>query len=564
VFVEVVKIDFSKLHIAYFSMEIGIHEDVPTYSGGLGVLAGDTLRSMADLKVPVIGVCLLYREGYFKQIINELGEQIEEKVHWDPHEHLRELDKVVEVNIEGRNVKLKAWQYNLRGSSGHINPIIFLDANIEGNSDYDKKLTGQLYGKDNKYRLAQEIILGIGGVRMLEALGCSGVHKFHMNEGHSALLTLELSKREQNKEDFIEEVRKKCVFTTHTPVPAGHDSFDRELAEQLLQDFLTDDLKKEIFLDNKLNMTYLGLRFSQFVNGVAKKHGEVSRTMFPGYHIESITNGVHSLFWTSKNFQKVFNKFLPSWKSDFFSLRYILGIPKENIWDAHMEDKRELFSFINEKYKVNFDPDIFTIGFARRAATYKRGDMLLEDTERLLKIAKKFKGLQIIFGGKAHPNDSQGKEIIKKIISRMNSIKQDIKICYIENYDIKVAKLLTSGVDLWLNTPQRPMEASGTSGMKAAHNGIPQFSTLDGWWLEGLIENVTGWSIGSHPNSVRESSHEEDVEDMYTKLEYIIMPKYYNERDEWIEIMQHCIAINGSFFNTHRMVQQYFLNAYYL
>ncbi len=557
-------VSFEKLHVAYFSMEIGINGDIPTYSGGLGVLAGDTLRSMADLEVPVIGITLIYRKGYFHQKLDSEGNQTEEDVHWHPEDLLKPLNKTITVNIEGREVKVRAWLYELEGVTGNKIPIIFLDTNIPENSDFDRTITDHLYGLDQKYRLCQEIILGIGGVKMLDAIKCENLEKYHMNEGHSALLTLELWKKLQNNDNHIQEIRKKCVFTTHTPVPAGHDKFDRALTEQLLGDFLTEEIKKEIFVDNYMNMTYLGLRFSKFINGVAKKHGEVSRTMFPGYHIESITNGVHSAFWVNNHFRDLFNHYLPSWQTDPFSLRYILSIPKEKIWVAHIKSKENLVEYVNKKHNAGMSSEVFTIGFARRSATYKRGDMLFENTERLMRIAEKSSGLQIIYGGKAHPNDFMGKEIIKKIISGMKQIRHKIKVCYIEDYDINKAKLLIAGVDLWLNTPQRPMEASGTSGMKAAHNGVPQLSTLDGWWLEGLIENVTGWGIGSHPNDLEETNHQEDVEDMYTKLEYVILPKFYNERDDWIEIMQHCIAINGSFFNTHRMVQQYVLNAYYL
>jgi starch phosphorylase len=384
-----------------------------------------------------------------------------------------------------------------------------------------------------------------------------------MNEGHSALLTLALCKRYSSQKKMVDSVRERCVFTTHTPVPAGHDQFPKELAEHMLGDFLIPSIKKDLYLNNKLNMTYLGLRFSKYVNGVAKKHGEVSRSMFPGYHIESITNGVHSAYWISPFFKKLYDKYIKGWEYDPFSLRYVLSIPKEEIWKSHEKTKKSLITFVNKKYKAAMDTETFTIGFARRAATYKRGDMLFSDTKRLLKIAEKSKGIQIIYAGKAHPRDTEAKHLIKRIIESMHSIKHKIKVCYIENYDMDVAKLIVSGVDLWLNTPMRPKEASGTSGMKAAHNGVPHFSTLDGWWLEGHIENVTGWSIGSHPNFSKENIHEEDVEDMYTKLEYVILPKFYNERDNWIEIMRHSIAINGSFFNTHRMVQQYVLNAYF-
>jgi len=549
--------------IAYFSMEIGMDPAVPTYSGGLGILAGDTLRSCADLKLPVIGVTLLYKKGYFKQEIDEEGNQTEQEVKWEPSSVLEELPKQVSINIEGREIKIKAWLYELMGATGNINPIIFLDTDVADNNEEDRRITHHLYGHDERYRLMQEIILGIGGARMLEKLGCHELKKYHMNEGHSALLTVELCHRFSDTKNPIEEARDRCVFTTHTPVPAGHDQFPQELAEKLLGEMITPALRNEIFIDGKLNMTYLGLRFSRFINGVAKKHGEVSRNMFPGYHIESITNGVHSYFWIAPPFREVFDKYLPGWEYDPFSLRYVLGIPKEDMWSAHQKAKKSLIEYINKNYNSGMDKDTFTIGFARRAATYKRGDMLFSDVNRLMKIAAKSKGIQIIYAGKAHPKDQAGKDIIKRIICKMKEVKDKIKVCYVKNYDIDSAKLLVSGVDIWLNTPLRPQEASGTSGMKAAHNGVPHFSTLDGWWLEGHIENVTGWSIGAHPDESKENIHENDVEDMYTKLEYIILPKFYDERDKWIEVMRHAIAINGSFFNTHRMVQQYVLNAYF-
>jgi len=540
--------------IAYFSMEIGIDAKMPTYAGGLGVLAGDTLRSCADLNVPVVGISLLYKKGYFNQKLDDNGNQLQGEEIWEPSNHLQLLPKSITVNIEGRAVKVQAWLYKINGAR-HKNHILFLDTDMDGNSDYDRTITHKLYGGDQHYRLAQEIILGIGGVRMLKAQGYTGIKTYHMNEGHSALLSLEL--HEEHKS--ISKVREKCVFTTHTPVPAGHDQFSRELVESMLE--IPDELKEEIYYRGKLNMTFLGLRFSQFVNGVAKKHGEVSRTMFPGYFIESVTNGVHSGFWTSEPFKRLFNKYFKGWETDPFSLRYAFGIPLDEIWTAHQKAKQKLISFVNKRYNTGMDVDTFSIGFARRAATYKRGDMLFTDVERLKKIARKYKGIQIIYAGKSHPNDDGGKEIIRKIIAKMNELKPEIRCCYIEDYDIEIAKTLVSGVDIWLNTPMRPKEASGTSGMKAAHNGVPQFSVLDGWWLEGHIEGVTGWSIGPHPNNSIDNEH--DAEDMYAKFEYLILPLFYQEREKWIEMMKHAIAINGSFFNTHRMVQQYVMKAYF-
>jgi glycogen phosphorylase len=544
-----------KYTIAYFSMEIGIHPEIPTYAGGLGVLAGDTLRSCADLKLYVVGVSLLYRKGYFNQSIDGHGNQSEADVHWNPEAHMLLLPKTVKVQLEGRDVKVRAWLYHVH-SAGHSNHILFLDTDIEGNSDWDRKITDSLYGNDDKYRLAQEIVLGIGGVRMLQTQGYENVDKYHMNEGHSSLLALELF----TKHKSIQAVRQRCVFTTHTPVPSGHDQFPRALVEQMLQ--VPPQLQSEIYYKGKLNMTYLGLRFSEYINGVAKKHGEVSRGLFPGYIIESITNGVHSAFWTSEPFKRVFNKYFRGWELDPFCLRYAFGIPLDEIWEAHQKAKQKLINHINDTHKTNMDTETFTIGFARRAATYKRGDMLFSDLARLKKLSRKYKGIQIIYAGKAHPRDEAGKEVIRKIIRDMQQLSTDVKCFYMPNYDIEMALLLVSGVDLWLNTPMRPKEASGTSGMKAAHNGVPQLSTLDGWWLEGHIEGITGWSIGSHPGGA-ESGHDEDVEDMYAKLEYLILPMFYQDRIKWIEVMRHAIAVNGSFFNTHRMVQQYVMNAYF-
>ena len=556
--------DFKKLVIAYFSMEIGIDNEIPTYAGGLGVLAGDTLRSATDLGIPMIGITLLYKHGYFFQHINDNGWQEEKSVRWNPEDKLEHLPNKIKLHIDNRDVYIGAWVYSIKGVGGRINPILFLDSDLPENSHDDRQLTKKLYSGDKYTRLAQEIILGIGGIRMLESLEANSIKKYHMNEGHSAFLTIELFHRWKDEQNPLEMVKKHCVFTTHTPVPAGHDKFDQAMVEQVLSHDYTDIVSDKIFKDGQLNMTKLGIHFSDYVNGVAKKHGKISRDMFPGYQIDSITNGIHSYYWTHPTFRELFDKHIPGWRSDPYSLRYVLSIPGDKIWQAHKKAKVELISHVNKVYGAGMDENIFTIGFARRAAEYKRGDMLFADIERLKSIAHKYKGIQIVYAGKAHPSDELGKKLIQKVINAMKEINPSIKACYIENYNINVAKLAISGVDLWLNTPIRPQEASGTSGMKAAHNGVPHFSVLDGWWLEGHIENVTGWSIGGEPDNSYENNEQADIEDMYTKLEYVILPKFYNERDEWIKMMRHSIAINGSFFNTHRMVQQYVLNAYFI
>ncbi len=549
--------------IAYFSMEIAIDSRIPTYSGGLGILAGDTLRSCADLKVPIVAVTLFYSDGYFYQKLDDQGNQHELPVNWNPQDFLSLLIEKIEVQIEGRRVEVRAWQYDIIGLTGYSVPVIFLDTNLKRNSDCDIGLTRYLYGGDEKYRLAQEMILGIGGIRMLRQLGYQEIKNYHMNEGHASLLGLELlreSKVSKLAEWDFGGVRKSCVFTTHTPVPAGHDHFSYDLVKDLMGEYLPVEIIKMFGGNDSLNMTLLALNLSRYINGVAKKHGEVSRGMFPGYSIDSITNGVHSFTWTSDSFRRLYDEYIPGWAKDAFTLRYSLGIPRQQIWEAHMVSKKSLIDQVNRQTDAGMDYDTFTIGFARRATRYKRMDLVFTNIERLRQIAGKVGKIQFVFSGKAHPKDRPGKELIKKIFGFSHELRDNIKIVYLVNYDMELAKLLTSGVDLWLNTPQKPMEASGTSGMKAAHNGIPNLSVLDGWWIEGHIEGITGWSIGSE--SFEPENDDRNALEIYEKLENIILPMYYKEREKWIDVMRQSIAFNASFFNTQRMMQQYALNAY--
>jgi starch phosphorylase len=577
-----------KRSVAYFSMEIGLDPGMPTYSGGLGVLAGDTIRSAADLKVPMVAISLLYRKGYFFQRIDDSGWQTEDPVEWIVEDYLQERPPRVTVTIEGRNVALRCWRYQVSGADGHIIPVYFLDADLPENSEWDRKLTHSLYGGDSHYRLCQEVILGIGGVKMLRALGYHAIEKFHMNEGHASLLTLELLREEAVKAGRhtiipgdLEAVRRKCIFTTHTPVPAGHDQFPLDMAHHVLgayENFFDD---KDLHLSylagrihqnengnhkvDALNMTYLALNLSHYVNGVAKKHGEVSRVMFEGYDIESITNGVHAATWTSEPFQDLFDRHIHEWRQDNFSLRYALSIPPKEVWEAHLQAKRKLLQYVRQFTNVAMDDDHLTIGFARRAATYKRADLIFTDLDRLKRIQENAPGpIQIIFAGKAHPNDHPGKELIQRVYQMGNALRNEIRIVFLENYDMELGKLLTSGADIWLNTPQPPLEASGTSGMKAALNGVPSLSILDGWWLEGCIEGVTGWGIGEKaPGSGSDGDRSRDAASLYDKLEKTVIPLFYQHHERFLDVMRHTIALNGSFFNTHRMVQQYVLSAYF-
>jgi glycogen phosphorylase len=584
-----------KRFIAYFSMEIALENSMPSYSGGLGVLAGDTIRAAADLRLPMVGVCLLYRKGYFTQRLGEDGSQTEEPVEWRVEDFLTEEAARASVTIENRRVELRCWRYSAKGVHGSEVPVYFLDADLPANAEFDRNLTGSLYGGDSYYRLCQEVVLGIGGVRMLRALGYNELTRFHMNEGHAALLSLQLLRDEAEKagrqsirREEIEAVRGKCVFTTHTPVPAGHDRFPMEFLTRVfpgqtefldLQDASSAELLKRVLQAQQsyqglqeaarsgatLNMTQLALSLSTYVNGVAKQHGETSRQMFPEVPIEAITNGVHAGSWTCPAFQQLFDRYIPSWRDDNYSLRSALGLPAEEVWAAHLLAKHELFEVVRKKTGLSLDTEVFTIGFARRATGYKRADLILSDLDRLRQIAKDAGQFQVIFAGKAHPNDAGGKDIIRHIYKAKKALRKNVPVVFLDNYNLDLGGKMTSGVDLWLNTPQFPLEASGTSGMKAALNGVPSLSILDGWWVEGHIEGVTGWSIGeSRRGAVNGAAtdNQAEAESLYSKLESIILPMYYGERHRFLEVMQHAIAINGSFFNTQRMVQQYITDAY--
>jgi starch phosphorylase len=553
--------------IAYFSMDVAIDSAIPTYSGGLGILAGDMLHSAADLGLPIVAVSLLHRKGYFDQRLDAQGNQLESPSKWSPESYLDLLSLRVTISIEGRQVGVQAWQYLLRGITGHAVPILFLDTALEENDPRDRVLTDHLYGGDERYRLCQEVVLGFGGVAILRALGHSQIRVFHMNEGHSALITLALLE-ERGKahpdhdytEAEVETVRRQCVFTTHTPVPAGHDRFPTSLVNQVLGEARFKALDQMKVINGELNMTELALRFSGFVNGVSMRHGEVSRGMFPGYDIEAITNGVHAAAWTSPPFCTLFDRTIPEWRGDSCYLRYAVGIPLSEIRQAHAQAKKDLLQQVRWLTGNQLDEKVFTLGFARRATGYKRADLLFTDLERLKSISREVGPLQLIYAGKAHPRDEGGKAIIRRIFEAAAALANDVRVVYLENYDMDLGKLLCSGVDVWLNTPLRPQEASGTSGMKAALNGVPSFSVLDGWWIEGHIEGVTGWSIGDSIGLENDSKAE--AISLYDKLENSILPIFYHEPEKFAYVMRSAIALNGSFFNTQRMIFQYVRNAY--
>ncbi|MEW5804768.1 MAG: alpha-glucan family phosphorylase [bacterium] len=554
--------------VAYFSMEVGLDPAMPTYSGGLGVLAGDTLRAAADLGIPMVGVTLLHRKGYFRQHLDAQGKQTESPAVWLPEEFLEPLLGRISLTIEGRQVLVRAWRYMVHGMTGHIVPVYFLDTSLNENSEWDQSLTGQLYGGDDHYRLCQEAVLGLGGIAMLRALGHRRVQAYHMNEGHSALLTLALLKERNNGNNLhtianadLEAIRHKCVFTTHTPVPAGHDIFPMDMARKVLGEEATAFLGKIKCCPNgNLNMTYLALFFSRYINGVSMRHEEISQSMFPNYPINSITNGVHAGTWTSPSFCRLYDRYISEWRHDNLYLRYAISIPLEQIRQAHAEAKQELLAEVERRRGIRLDPEILTLGFARRATAYKRSDLLFSDLDRLKRICQKVGHLQVIYGGKAHPHDESGKALIRRIYEAADALKGVVTVIYLEEYDMALARIMCAGVDLWVNTPKKPQEASGTSGMKAALNGVPSLSILDGWWIEGHVEGVTGWSIGE--DWELEGNPAKDYVFLYNKLEHVIVPLFYGRPNAFAEVMRSAIALNASFFNTQRMILQYLENAY--
>jgi starch phosphorylase len=546
-------------------MEIAIRPEMPTYAGGLGMLAGDTLRSAADLGIPLVAFTLLHRKGYFQQHLSPNGAQTETVQSWNPADYCVEEPARVTVLIEDRIVNVRAWRYDVEGRFGHIVPIYLLDTDLEVNTGWDRGLTDHLYGGDENYRMQQEIALGMGGVRMANALGLR-VNVYHMNEGHASLLTLALLERQlcggplrAATETDIEHVRRQCVFTTHTPVPAGHDRFSTEQSIRILGGERTARLQQlGCFRDGMLNMTLLALRFSRYANAVAMLHGKVSQQMFPEYKIDTITNGVHSSTWISEPVQQMLDEHIPAWRRDNLYLRNAIDVPETKILEAHSRAKEELLAEVGSHTGVVLSPKVLTLGFARRAATYKRASLLFTDPARLEAIAQAAGGLQIVFAGKAHPQDGPGKALIQTVVEDAARYSSDaLHILYLENYDWGLGAKMTAGVDVWVNTPRRPYEASGTSGMKAAMNGVPSLSILDGWWIEGCIEGFTGWAIEDGAND------QEEAESMYRKLESAVVPLYLDAPEKWARLMRTTLAFNGSYFNTNRMVKQYNRNAYY-
>jgi len=551
--------------IAYFSMEIALHPQIPTYSGGLGILAGDTIRSAADLEMPMVAVTLVSRDGYFHQEIDAAGRQVEHPQTWDPAQWAKPLEAKVALTIEQRTVWVSGWLYVLEGHMNGRQPVILLDTDLDENHPDDRTISHALYGGDVTYRLKQEMVLGIGGLRLLQAMGFT-IRQFHMNEGHSAFLALDLLRRfAYPPEDLrpgespydLPRVRELCCFTTHTPVEAGHDRFSYELVDRIMDSMIPKTILQQLGGSDRLNMTRLALNLSEYINGVAMRHAEISRSMFPGYRVHAITNGVHPFTWTSPGFRRVFDHYLAGWCHEpELLVRADCCVPDGEIWSAHQQARQQLIDRVISLTSVQLRPEIPIMGFARRMTAYKRPDLLFSDLQRLRSIARRWP-FQVVLAGKAHPRDTGGKQLIETLHRHIQELADVIPIVYLPDYDMDIARTLVAGVDVWLNTPLRPLEASGTSGMKASFNGVPNLSILDGWWIEGCIEGVTGWAVGN-----RDSDSGNDATSLYDKLEQVVLPLYHQDRNAWIAVMKGAIAKNASYFNSHRMMRRYATEAY--
>jgi starch phosphorylase len=602
------KLRTSAPRIAYFSAEFGFHESVPNYSGGLGILSGDHCKSASDLDLKFSAVTLLYRHGYFKQQINKEGWQeavsLNQNFHHLPIREAKvgEQPLYVTVSILGRTVTAKVWELQI----GRIS-LYLLDTDITQNSPEDRLISEQLYGGDLEMRIRQEIVLGIGGVRALDALGIRP-DVYHMNEGHSAFLSLERIRQlvtDKGLEYYpaLQVVASSNVFTTHTPVPAGNDAFPREMILRYLMPYAnefritSDDFfrlgQAMVNPSETFSMTILALRTSRHANGVSALHGEVSKGLWTdvwaGVPIEevpitSITNGIHTKTWTAPEFHRIYAKYLGSdWEEYLTEPEYwrrVIDIPDEVLWETHQLLKARLIDFVRERLrrqrirvgespeqlrKVNelLNPEVLTIGFARRFATYKRGTLLFSQKERLLKLINNSeRPVQFVFAGKAHPKDEPGKRFIQDVYNFSREADLERSVVFIEDYDTYIGRRLTQGVDLWLNNPLRPLEASGTSGMKLPPNGGLNFSVLDGWWCEGF-NHKNGWPIGPEiTDGSAEFQNEVDGDSLFNILENQIVPLYYAKPDgrlpiAWIQLMRESIRSVVPVFNTHRMVKEY-------
>ncbi|MEC8670606.1 MAG: alpha-glucan family phosphorylase [Candidatus Thermoplasmatota archaeon] len=538
--------------VGYFTAEIGLWSELHTYSGGLGVLAGDHVKSAADAEIPLVGVTLVYRKGYGRQHLDKDGVQTETYRDLDPANHMQDTGMEISLPLDGGELWAKVWRADITGVSGHVVPVYFLDTFHPKNSEKHLELGLTLYGGDDWVRIRQEYLLGVGGLRLLDKLGLE-VDGLHLNEGHCTFALLEMLGKGWSRE----QLAKRVLFTTHTPVPAGHDRFEWEAVEEVLGDLLPADAK-QLVIDagdpeegRRISMSHLAVALSGPVNAVSNLNAWVASSMFADHHIAPITNGVHHITWTSPMMADLFDKQLPGWREDPTKLAHAGKIPTEDLAGARDVARKVLRELVQTSTGVRLDKNRLTIGFARRFATYKRANLVFSDLERLREIGAG--KIQFVFSGKAHPRDEGGKALIKSIFDSAKDLENEIPVAFLEDYSMATGLAMTGGVDIWLNNPIRPMEASGTSGMKAAMNGVPNCSILDGWWPEGCEHGVNGWAIGEADD---ERDDVRDAKNVLDVIENEVLPAWNEGDEKWCEIMRASIATSARFTGA-RMISDY-------
>ncbi|MGB0202502.1 MAG: alpha-glucan family phosphorylase [Candidatus Poseidoniaceae archaeon] len=538
--------------VGYFTAEIGLWSELHTYSGGLGVLAGDHVKSAADAEIPLVGVTLVYRKGYGRQHLDKDGVQTETYRDLDPAQHMQDTGMEISLPLDGGELWAKVWRADITGVSGHVVPVYFLDTFHPKNSEKHLELGLTLYGGDDWVRIRQEYLLGVGGLRLLDKLGLE-VDGLHLNEGHCTFALLEMLGKGWSRE----QLAKRVLFTTHTPVPAGHDRFEWEAVEEVLGDLLPADAK-QLVIDagdpeegRRISMSHLAVALSGPVNAVSNLNAWVASSMFADHHIAPITNGVHHITWTSPMMADLFDKQLPGWREDPTKLAHAGKIPTEDLAGARDVARKVLRELVLTSTGVKLAKNRLTIGFARRFATYKRANLVFSDLERLREIGAG--KIQFVFSGKAHPRDEGGKALIKSIFDSAKDLENEIPVAFLEDYSMATGLAMTGGVDIWLNNPIRPMEASGTSGMKAAMNGVPNCSILDGWWPEGCEHGVNGWAIGEADD---ERDDVRDAKNVLDVIENEVLPAWNEGDEKWCEIMRASIATSARFTGA-RMISDY-------
>ena len=532
--------------IAYLSAEIGLESSLPTYSGGLGVLAGDHVKAAADAGLDLIAISLLYRQGYGRQHVDSQGIQSETYPEFDPAEFLDDTGIEITLPLEGRTLFSRIWKRKVTGVTGSSVDVLFLDTLHPNNSNEHIALGERLYGGDDSTRIRQEFLLGVGGIRALKALGVWPLKGVHLNEGHCAFAALELLRQGWSRK----QLKAQSLFTTHTPVPAGHDRFSWQEMENVLGELLPGDAH-ELAGEESASMSHLAISLCGKANAVSNLNAKVASKMFAGYHIEPITNGAHHITWISPIMAELYDSEISGWRKDPLLLSHAGRLQNETLAKARSKARRVLFDIVRSTTGVELEEDRLTIGFARRFATYKRADLVFRDLERLRSFGAG--KIQFVFSGKAHPRDEGGKELIRKIFEAAKQLEDDIPVVFIEDYSMATGAAMTSGVDVWMNNPVRPMEASGTSGMKAVMNGVPNCSIMDGWWPEACEHGINGWAVGGSDD---ERNDERDNRNLLDSIEHEILPLWQEGGLRWAAISRAAIK-TGARFTAARMIEDY-------